>query len=126
MRSWSSRSGVGASGSSGYADLSRATRSNCAARSAAVLMNAPFGMRTLFGPVERQPGPYDAKSRAPPRLLIRSGQLTVPPTTRPYVVKTVAIEFFTEVCRLKGDAEGYVLCRKAFDSCEIRSQISLW
>src|ERR1700694_1155542 len=83
-------------------------------------------MRTLFGHVERQPGPYDAKSRAPPRLLIRSGQLTVPPTTRPYVVKTVAIEFFTEVCRLKGDAEGYVLCRKAFDSCEIRSQISLW
>src|ERR1700676_2342934 len=83
-------------------------------------------MRTLFGHVERQPGPYDAKSRAPPRLLIRSGQLTVPPTTRPYVVKTVAIEFFTEVCRLKGHAEGYVLCRNAFDSCEIRSQISLW
>jgi hypothetical protein len=29
------------------------------------------------------------------------------------------IEIFTEICRVKGDAEGYVLCRKAFDCCAI-------
>lgn len=29
------------------------------------------------------------------------------------------IEIFTEICRVKDDAEGYVLCCKAFDCCAI-------
>ena len=44
-RSWSMRSGVGASGSSGYEDLSRARRSRWATRSKGVVMRAPFVVR---------------------------------------------------------------------------------